>query len=92
MFVAAVGLLFVDHRACIFDHASAFRDWRGGVATSGVNEGGANDETHTYVGSRTWSIAAAQPRIFLGSGRFAYPNGRQNVQNGKYGVFKRVAP
>ena len=29
------------------DHASALRDGRSGVATGGVNEGGANDEAHT---------------------------------------------
>lgn len=91
VFVAAVGLLFIDDGASVFDHAGAFRDGRGGVTTGGVDEGGANDEAHTYVGSRTWSIAAARARIFLDRGQIAYPNRRENVQNSRYGVFERVA-
>ena len=64
VFVAAVGLFLVNQRARVFDHTSAFRDGRSSVTTGGVDEGGANDEAHTYVGSRTWSIAAALARIF----------------------------
>lgn len=43
-------------------------------------------------GSRTWSIAAVRRAIFLPSGEFAYPNGRENVQNSRYGVFQRLVP
>ena len=32
------------------------------------------------------------PANFSRTGRFAYPNGRENVQNSKYGAFKRDSP
>lgn len=47
--ITAVGLFFVNQRTCIFDHARTFCDRRGGVATGGVDRGGANDETHTVL-------------------------------------------
>ena len=59
--ISAVGLFFIDQRTRIFHDASAFRDRRGGVAAGGVDCGGANDQTHTYVGSKTRSIAVLPP-------------------------------
>ena len=64
MFVATVGLFLIDDGSGVFDDAGAFRDGRGGVAAGGVDEGGTNDEAHTYIGSRTWSIAAGHIEFF----------------------------
>jgi hypothetical protein len=64
VFVAAVGLIFIDDGTGVFHNAGAFVDRRSGITTGGVDEGGANNEAHTYVGSRTWSIAAVPARIF----------------------------
>jgi hypothetical protein len=51
VFVAAVGLFFIDDGAGVLDHARAFRNRRGGVAAGGVDQGGANDEAHTVLES-----------------------------------------
>jgi hypothetical protein len=50
--IELVGLRLAEPRAGVFDHAGAFADGCGGVAAGGMDGGGANDQTHRFLGRK----------------------------------------